>query len=237
MLRLDGRVAIVTGAGGGVGRAHAHRARRRAALASSSTTSASRSTAPGRPRRSREQVVDEIERAGGEAVADTPQRRRSPTPPAPSSTTRSLRSAGSTCWSTTRACSTTSRSPRSTTPTSTGSSTPTCAAQSRCARRCGRPMMAQGHGRIVNTSSGAVFGSAVGTVYQTAKAALIGLTRSLALAGCRPRHRRQRDHADRVHPDDRRRPGSRIPCLHGAHLHARARRCAHGAARLRRRRP
>jgi hypothetical protein len=46
-----------------------------------------------------------------------------------------------------------------------------------------RPMMAHAHGRIVNTSSGAVFGSAVGTAYQTAKAALIGLTRSLSLAG------------------------------------------------------
>ena len=45
------------------------------------------------------------------------------------------------------------------------------------------PMTAQEHGRIVNTSSGAVFGSPVGTIYQTAKAGLLGLTRSLALAG------------------------------------------------------
>jgi hypothetical protein len=40
-----------------------------------------------------------------------------------------------------------------------------------------------GGGRIVNTSSGAVFGSVAGTAYQAAKAGVIAVTRSAALAG------------------------------------------------------
>jgi NAD(P)-dependent dehydrogenase (short-subunit alcohol dehydrogenase family) len=44
-------------------------------------------------------------------------------------------------------------------------------------------MLEQGRGRIVSTSSGAVFGSREGTSYQAAKAGIVGLTRSLAVAG------------------------------------------------------
>ncbi len=44
-------------------------------------------------------------------------------------------------------------------------------------------MMAQGYGRIVMTTSSGVFGLPNNTSYATAKAAVIGLTRSLATAG------------------------------------------------------
>jgi len=50
--------------------------------------------------------------------------------------------------------------------------------------RAAWPHMAQaGFGRIVNTTSSGVFGFAGNTSYATAKAAVIGLTRSAALAG------------------------------------------------------
>jgi NAD(P)-dependent dehydrogenase (short-subunit alcohol dehydrogenase family) len=44
-------------------------------------------------------------------------------------------------------------------------------------------MVAQGYGRIVMTTSSGIFGLPTNTSYATAKAAVIGLTRSLALAG------------------------------------------------------
>jgi NAD(P)-dependent dehydrogenase (short-subunit alcohol dehydrogenase family) len=40
-----------------------------------------------------------------------------------------------------------------------------------------------GAGRIVNTSSGAVFGSVAGTAYQAAKAGIVAVTKSMAIAG------------------------------------------------------
>lgn len=46
-------------------------------------------------------------------------------------------------------------------------------------------MKAQGYGRIVTTTSSGVFGLPNNTSYATAKAAVIGLTRSLAVAGAR----------------------------------------------------
>ena len=48
-----------------------------------------------------------------------------------------------------------------------------------------RAMRAQGYGRILFTSSGSVFGTGGSVTYPTAKAALIGLTRNLALEGRR----------------------------------------------------
>ena len=44
-------------------------------------------------------------------------------------------------------------------------------------------MRRQGYGRVVNTSSGAVFGSPAGLAYQSAKAGVLGLTRGLAVLG------------------------------------------------------
>jgi NAD(P)-dependent dehydrogenase (short-subunit alcohol dehydrogenase family) len=45
------------------------------------------------------------------------------------------------------------------------------------------PLSESGAGRIVNTSSGAVFGSAAGTAYQAAKAGIVAVTKSGAIAG------------------------------------------------------
>jgi NAD(P)-dependent dehydrogenase (short-subunit alcohol dehydrogenase family) len=42
---------------------------------------------------------------------------------------------------------------------------------------------ASGAGRVVNTSSGAVFGSVAGTAYQAAKAGIVAVTKSAAIAG------------------------------------------------------
>jgi NAD(P)-dependent dehydrogenase (short-subunit alcohol dehydrogenase family) len=47
-------------------------------------------------------------------------------------------------------------------------------------------MTAQGYGRIVNTTSSGVFGLPANTAYATAKGGVIGLTRSLAVAGRKP---------------------------------------------------
>jgi NAD(P)-dependent dehydrogenase (short-subunit alcohol dehydrogenase family) len=44
-------------------------------------------------------------------------------------------------------------------------------------------LAASGAGRIVNTSSGAIFGSAAGTAYQAAKAGIIAVTKSAAISG------------------------------------------------------
>jgi NAD(P)-dependent dehydrogenase (short-subunit alcohol dehydrogenase family) len=181
MFRLDGRVAIVTGAGGGVGRAHALALAARGArvvvndlgIALDGSTPSSE-VAQG--------VVDEIVAVGGEATADA----------------HSVADADGA-----RAIVQTALDAYGTVDILVNNAgvlddpllsqvddayvdrvldTHLLGAISLC-RAVWEPMAAHGHGRIVNTSSGAVFGSAGGTVYQTAKAGLIGLTRSLALAG------------------------------------------------------
>ena len=52
-------------------------------------------------------------------------------------------------------------------------------------------MVEQGYGRIVMTTSSGMFGLPNNLAYATAKAAVIGLTRSLATAGARARHQGQ----------------------------------------------
>lgn len=44
-------------------------------------------------------------------------------------------------------------------------------------------LVASGSGRVINTSSGAVFGSIAGTAYQAAKAGIFAVTKSAAMAG------------------------------------------------------
>jgi NAD(P)-dependent dehydrogenase (short-subunit alcohol dehydrogenase family) len=67
-IRLDGRVAIVTGAGGGLGRAHALLLARRGAKVVVNDPGGARDGSGSGDAASR--VVEEIEAAGGEAIAD-----------------------------------------------------------------------------------------------------------------------------------------------------------------------
>lgn len=69
-VRFDGRVAIVTGAGGGLGRAHALLLASRGAKVVVNDLGGSRDGTGGGGHNMADQVVDEIKKAGGEAVAN-----------------------------------------------------------------------------------------------------------------------------------------------------------------------
>jgi NAD(P)-dependent dehydrogenase (short-subunit alcohol dehydrogenase family) len=181
MLRLDDRVAIVTGAGGGVGRAHALAlAERGARVVVNDLGIALDGSAPSSEVAQR--VVGEIEQAGGTATADAhsvaePEEARAIVQTALDAYGRVdilVNNAG--------VLDDQLLANVDDAYVDRVLDTHLLGAMSLC-RAVWAPMTEQGRGRIVNTSSGAVFGSAGGTVYQTAKAGLIGLTRSLALAG------------------------------------------------------
>jgi NAD(P)-dependent dehydrogenase (short-subunit alcohol dehydrogenase family) len=181
MLRLDDRVAIVTGAGGGVGRAHALAlAERGARVVVNDLGIALDGSAPSSEVAQR--VVDEIAHAGGTATADAhnvaePDDARAIVQTALDAYGRVdilVNNAG-VLDDQLLATVDDDYVDRVLDVHLRGAIT--------LCRAVWAPMAEQGHGRIVNTSSGAVFGSPGGTVYQTSKAGLIGLTRSLALAG------------------------------------------------------
>jgi len=181
MLRLDGRVAIVTGAGGGVGRAHALALAERGAQVvvndlgitlGGSEPSAAVAQA----------VVDEIAAAGGQATADAHSVAEPDSARAIVQTALDAYGRVDILVNNAGVLDDQLLADVDDAYVDRVLSTHLLGAVTLC-RAVWAPMSAQGHGRIVNTSSGAVFGSAGGTVYQTAKAGLIGLTRSLALAG------------------------------------------------------
>ena len=64
-------------------------------------------------------------------------------------------------------------------------------------------MVEPAYGRIVMTTSTGMFGLPDNTSYATAKAAVIGLARSLATAGRRPRHPGQLHRPGGLHPHGR----------------------------------
>lgn len=180
-LRFDGRVAIVTGAGGGVGRAHALALAARGAQVvvndlgitlGGSEPSAAVAQA----------VVDEIAAAGGQATADAHSVAEPDAARAIVQTALDTYGRVDVLVNNAGVLDDQLLADVDDAYVDRVLSTHLLGAVTLC-RAVWAPMTAQGHGRIVNTSSGAVFGSAGGTVYQTAKAGLIGLTRSLALAG------------------------------------------------------
>lgn len=181
MIRLDGRVAIVTGAGGGVGRAHALALAERGAAVVVNDLGLSLQGAGGSPEVA-QGVVDEITAAGGRAVADAhsvsdPDQARAIVATAIEEFGRVdiiVNNAG--VLDDQMLGDTDDAYVDRVLDTHLRGAITIC-------RAVWKPMAEQGHGRIVNTSSGAVFGSAGGTIYQSAKAGLIGLTRSIALAG------------------------------------------------------
>ena len=61
-------------------------------------------------------------------------------------------------------------------------------------------MVEQGYGRIVMTTSAGLFGLPTNLSYATAKGAVIGMTRSLSVAGAEARNPHQPDRAGGVHP-------------------------------------
>jgi NAD(P)-dependent dehydrogenase (short-subunit alcohol dehydrogenase family) len=180
-IRFDGRVALVTGAGNGVGRAHALLLASRGAKVvvndlGGSVDGEGASTGPAQV------VVDEITDAGGEAIAN------------PDSVTdehgaqRMVRAALDT-WGRLDIV------VNNAGVLDTAEFTSVDEAYDRrvigthlqgtinVTRAAWPHLVAQGYGRVVSTSSGAVFGSPVGLSYQSAKAGVIGLTRGLATAG------------------------------------------------------
>ena len=101
MTRLDGRVAIVTGAGRGIGRSVARLlASQGAAMVVADLGVAMDGS--GRDSGPAAEVVEEIAAAGGKAITTAPTSTTSP-PPRACMGPRSSSSAGLTCWSTWRA--------------------------------------------------------------------------------------------------------------------------------------
>ncbi len=180
-LRLDGRVAIVTGAGRGIGRAYAHLLADLGAHVVVNDIGGSMS-GEGTDDGPAAAVVAEITGAGGEAVADTSD--VSAVDGAAALVEAAISSfgqldalvnnAGIMRWATFPDVPDEDLDAHLAVHTQGAFLT---------AREAWPHLVASDAGRIVNTASAGVFGLAANTSYATAKGGVIGLTRSLAVAG------------------------------------------------------
>jgi NAD(P)-dependent dehydrogenase (short-subunit alcohol dehydrogenase family) len=180
-MRFDGRVALVTGAGNGLGRAYAHMLAARGARVVVNDVGAAMdgSGTSEVPARS---VVDEIKAAGGEAVADS----------------HSVGEQDGAAAAVQRAIDAFRRIDIVVNNAGYGFSCPFAQYPADKFRRlvdvsfmgavwvsqaAWPHMQAARYGRIVNTSSASVYGLPGNSAYGAAKAAILGLTRAMALEG------------------------------------------------------
>ncbi len=178
---FEGRVAVVTGAGRGIGRAHA---RLLAELGASVVVNdlGGSMTGGGADAGPAAEVVDEIVAAGGVAVADTSDVSREDGAGTLIATAVEqfgridavVNNAGIIRWK---------NFPEADADNLDSHLAVHVGGSFHTARAAWPHFVEQGHGRIVNTTSSGMFGLPNNVGYATAKAAVVGLTRSLATAG------------------------------------------------------
>jgi NAD(P)-dependent dehydrogenase (short-subunit alcohol dehydrogenase family) len=177
---FDGRVAIVTGAGRGLGRAYALLLARRGARVV--VNDLGRSSGEGRDPAPAGAVVEEILAAGGEAVADT----HDVADPAAATALVDdavdrfgridalVNNAGIVRWA---------GFPKADAALLAQHLDVHVGGSFHTTRAAWPHMIARGHGRVVMTTSSGLFGLSNNLAYATAKAGVVGLMRSLAVAG------------------------------------------------------
>lgn len=183
-IRFDGRVAIVTGAGGGLGREYALLlARRGAKVLVNDIGSPDELLGTGSSDTPANSVVAEIHALGGEAVADT-------NTVATGDGGRAIVAAALDAWGRVDVVINNAGivGPIKTFAELTDEDVDTVlGVQLRGPFNVLRPawkaMVDQGYGRILNISSGSMFGQGEACTYPTAKAGMIGMTTNLGLAG------------------------------------------------------
>ena len=178
---FEGRVAVVTGAGRGIGRAHARLLAELGARVVVNDLGGSM-TGGGSDAGPAAEVVDEIVAAGGVAVADSSDVSREDGAGALIATAVErfgridavVNNAGIIRWK---------GFPEADAENLESHLAVHVGGSFHTARAAWPHFVEQGHGRIVNTTSSGMFGLPNNVGYATAKAAVVGLTRSLATAG------------------------------------------------------
>ncbi|ALR14273.1 short-chain dehydrogenase [Mycobacteroides saopaulense] len=183
-IRFDGRVAIVTGAGGGLGREYALLlASRGAKVVVNDIGSPDELLGTGNSDNPANSVVAEIRALGGEAVADT-------NTVATGDGGRAIVAAALEAWGRVDVVINNAGivGPIKTFGELTDEDVDTVLGVQllgpfNVLRPAWKAMVDQGYGRILNISSGSMFGQGEACTYPTAKAGMIGMTTNLGLAG------------------------------------------------------